>query len=337
MSIVISPKVRLVVSTQDTTNFNTNSHEISILKEISLNRNTTAITSKPSQVSTSTRKVPLAFNTGYSGVNFSFDTYLKPIIDSGNVISAEKLLWESLSATDTTDTVVDSTISFFNGNTNKLRELYFYLIFDDGTYYKISRGVIASVKIDLSISTIAKATWEVFALNLEYITNTTLTGSPNLFDNRTFIRNKLSTIALNLGGSDYNLAVVSASFTISNSVIPIRRVRLGQLSDVSGHYNKSRTTSLAAKFYLDDKTLGSSDLLKTLFNYNTLDTINTNSAITFSIGGSSSSTKASIVIPQGKIALKNPTVGQMNTVDIGVSPQESVPGAGDEIHIIYET
>ena len=181
MSIVISPLVRLVITDSDTTNFDydiNRATELSILREISIEKKMFSISGRAETVSSTSNRVPSFINTGYSGVKFSFKTYAKPIKDGSNVASSEELLWESLSATDTIKDNTTSKITFLSGNTNKLRELYFYFIYEDGTYYKIKQGVVVSAQIEIDINQITSITWEIVALDMEYVSTPNLTGTP---------------------------------------------------------------------------------------------------------------------------------------------------------------
>lgn len=215
MSIVISPTVQLIMADADATtlDFATNqATEISILKDITIDQGMNSITASASGVSSTPNRVSKIVNTGYTGARFSFKTYLKPVTDSGNVTSPEKLLWESLAATDVTDTASTSTVAFTAGNTNKLRELFFYLILENGSYYKVSNAVVESVDIDIDINKIAMATWKVVGLNMSYTTPGDLTTTAaKLLTDRVFIRNKLSTIDLSIGGLQ-NLLLHSEEF-----------------------------------------------------------------------------------------------------------------------------
>jgi hypothetical protein len=339
MSIVISPLVRLVIAKADTTNFDFGTNEateISILKEINIERSMSSILSRAETVSSTSNRVASNINVGYSHVNFSVTTYCKPVIDGANITSADKLLWESLSATDTIDNPTTSTISFITGNTNKLRELYFYLIYEDGTYYKISRGVVSSVEIDVDINGIAKNTWNIQALDIDYIGTSNLTGSAkDLRDTTTFIRNKLTTLALGIGGTNYTLAVTKAKVSIINDVKIINRSRVGEIAIPNGHYVGTRLSKIDLSFYLNTQTNGSSTLLSDLMAYTTLDDINTLGSTILSIGGSSSDIKVNISSPTCKLKLVNPTVGLTSTVDISLHPQESTLGLGNDISIFY--
>ena len=337
MSIVISPNIRLVITDSDTTNFDfaTNkATEISVLKNITIDNSMLSLSAAPGVVSNTPNRVTKYLNTGRMGTKLKFSTYLKPITDGANTSCAEKLLWESLAATDVTDITETSIISFTTGNTNKLRELFFYIIFEDGTYYKINNAVVAAVTINLDINKIATADWEIIGLSLELLT-TALTGTTKLLNDSVFIRNKLSTINLLLDSVSYDIAILKANIAIKNLVTLINRVRVGELLNPTGHYTRDRTTTIEASFYLNTKTDGSSSLLSVLNNYTTLADINKLVNATLSIGGSSNNLRVDVNMPTSKITLKNPTVGLFNTVDVLLVPQESILGAGDEINLIY--
>jgi len=338
MSIVISPSIRLVITDSDVTNFDYDTNqatELAILKDISVEREMTSIVGAAERVSETSNRVSNSTNTGYNAVKLKFSCYIKPVVIDNLIISAEQLLWESLSATDIVNNVSTSSVIFTEGNTNKLRELYFYLIYEDGTYYKIKQGVVASVTIAMDIKEISKATWEILALDMEYVGTDNLTGTPRDFTPETYIRNKLSTVALSIDSTDYDVALLKGNLTVKNNVKIINRVRVGEILTPTGHYTGDRTTSLNLSFYLNTKTDGSSTLLADLLAYTTLPGVNTLTDTTLSIGGSSNSLKVDVAIPTAKIKLTKSTIGLFNTVDVQIIPQESSIGEGDEISFIY--
>jgi len=334
MAIVISPKIRLVIADADTTDFNfavNKATEISVLKGIKVDRSMLSMVGPASRVSATSNRVATSINTGYGSVNFTFDTYMKPVTDSGNVTSPEKLLWESLSATNVSDTATTSTVAFTSGNTNKLRELYFYIIFDDGSYYKISKAVAVSVNISLDIKQIAKASWSFLGLDLDYITTPATETSVKDLTSSTFIRNKLSTVSID----SYVLAILKGNIIIRNNVSLISRQRVGEILIPTGHYVGDRSSELNLSFYLDNKINGSTQLMSDLLAYTSLAGVNTLSNTTLSIGGTTNALKVDVNMPTSKIKLKNPTVGVFNTVDVTLIPQEATKGAGDEINLVY--
>lgn len=338
MAIVIDSKVRLVITDADTTNFDyavNKATELSILKDVTIEQSMLSMAMPSSTISATPRRVSRVYNTGYSGTKLTFKSYLKPILSGANVSSAEKLLWESLSATDTADTILNSTVSFTTGNTNKLRELFFYFIFENGSYYKISRGVVSAVSLDLAIDKIATATWQIDALDMEYVSSPNLTGTPQLNIDKTFIRNKLSTIDLNINAVTYNLAILKANLEIRNTTMLIGRDRVGEPTFFTGHYVTERESSSAISFYLNDKTDGSSALINSLLGSTTLDQLNSLANVSLFIGGSNNALNIEVQMPTAKIQSVDPNIGLLNSVGIVIYPQESVPGNGDEIKLIY--
>jgi hypothetical protein len=338
MTILISPDVRLVIATADTTVFDYGTNEateLGITKEITLDRVMNSMAARAERVTSTPNRVGPYINTGFSGVTLKFSTYLKPLTDGGNVVSAEKLLWESLSATDTVDTATESTIGFTSGNTNKLRELFFYLILEDGTYYKVENAVVHTVNIAVDIKGITKATWDILALDMNYIAVDNLTGTPKDYTTKTFVRNKLSTLTLGIGATNYDLALIKGNITINNNVKLINRLRVGEILIPTGHYVSDRYSFAELTFYLNTKADGSSTLLADLLAYTTLAGINTLSNATLSLGGASNALRVDIQMPTSKLNLKNTGVGILSTMEITLIPQESSPGAADELSLVY--
>lgn len=337
MSIVLSSNIDLVITTADTTNFDYGTNkatEISILKGIELNKSFISKNLNNVRVSATSNRAESIKLLGFAGVSFKFKTYLKPITYGANVTSPEKLLWESLSATDVVDTTTTSTVDFTSSNTNRLRELYFYILFEDGSYYKVSQGVVSGVEIDISLDKIATATWDVYALDVEYISTST-SGNPRLLTDRVFLKNKLSTISLTGNSKTYDLAILKSKIKIQNTVIPISRARVGSLQTPTGHYVASRQVSADISCYLNNKNLGSDQLLNDLLSVSSLTAINTLFNAGISIGGSNNDLRIDVNMPTSKLAVTKPTVGQTNTVDFILHPQESTLGSADEISLIY--
>ena len=342
MTIVISPKVELVITDVDTSvfNFATNkATRISVLRDITIERDSSFITTTVSKVSNTSNRVPSVINTGTGGTLLKFTTYLKPITDGANVSCAEKLLWESLSATDVADSAVDSDVTFTSGNLNKLRELFFYFILDDGSYYKVSRGVVNAVTIDIDIQGIATAQWEISAIDYLY-SQTPTTGTYKDSTQQVYVRNKLSTIALQVTSpgpvvTTYDLALVEGNLEIRNKLVFTGRPRVGQLNVVDGHYVESRVATFSCKCYLNTKAQGSSSLQSALNLFSTFDEVNSLSNTTLSIGGANNDFRVDVQMPTSKIRLGAPTIGFINTIEVFLSPQESAVGAGDEIKLIY--
>jgi len=166
MAIVISSNVRLVVSTTDTTTINNNTTELAILKGITIQGGTQYSSYSRSGVSNENGRAVHSVVDGKSDVTLTFKTHVKSAVDT-NVTHPEKLLWESLTSTDVVETPTSSSVTF-TSNTNQLRELYFYIIFDDGTYYKVSKGVVASADIGLDLKTLTTITWTIKALSYSY-------------------------------------------------------------------------------------------------------------------------------------------------------------------------
>ena len=341
MSIVISPDIRLILATDNNTTLDRDVNEateLRILKDISVTKGTTSIVGDAGGVGTSINKVPHYRNTGYSGVSLQFSTYLKPVTNYfGFNVAAEQLLWESLSSTDVTQVPTSSTVNFTSGNSNQLRELFIYLVMEDGSYHVFNNAVVTGVEIEIDINQITMAKWSIAALSSEYKTSSPLTEtSLNDFTEAPGLRNKLSTIALNLDSVDYNLAITSGNITISNDVVLKNRIKVGEISSPTGHYVSSRSSQASITCYLNTKSDGSSALVNKLAGFSNLTQINQSVNATIALGGSSNDLKVSVNIPTGKIVSSDPGVGLLNTMSFNLIPQESTLGAGDEINIVYD-
>ena len=337
MAIVISPDVQLVVATADTTDFDTNdATDIPILRGATLSRNTKFTKISQTRVDSSSNRAMKQINSGFEPTFFTFSSYIQGGKVSSVLNPPEKLLWESLFATDSLALASTFRVRPTDSDINQLRELFFYIVYEDGSYYKISNAVVANVEIDLSINQICKATWTIIGLDLDYISGGGLTGTPIELDTKFFYRNKLGQITLKeSAGDNTQLAIIGGRFFVNNTVRMIMNEQIGEPLMPIGHRVSDIDIGMELDFYLNTKIEGSYTVLNNLSNYATLDDLNTLWVCAVTLGGVPNASRLSISGSYAKVTLREPTIGIKNTVSVSMSFQESGVGTNDQITVQY--
>jgi hypothetical protein len=234
-----------------------------------------------------------------SPVNFSFTTYIDPLVDT-NVTSPEEYLWVSLMGDDTvTSNPTSSTINFANGNVPELHNLTLW--FDQPNHttgsYRLDNAVVDSADISFGINQIAEIVWNGRALDI------TEDNTPPSHTDRTgltnCLKNKLSTIDVNMNGTGYNLALIGGGISINNNNVFYGRIKLGEIIVPTGHYTGNREIDGSLNFYLKTGTNTSLDLFdEILTNVSNTDYEDTHLAnINISVG-SSTSPSLKLNVPQ---------------------------------------
>lgn len=145
------------------------------------------------------RRARLLFNDSLAPAEWSFSTYVRPVVDSSLVGSPEAALWAMLfgakeyfdgSSPDngfgtyynstfatspvTKTNAVTATTNTFNMNTSNLSAMpdnwNIVFAFEDGTnkqYFRMNKAVVNSASIDFDIDGIATISWSGFAQDLD--------------------------------------------------------------------------------------------------------------------------------------------------------------------------
>jgi hypothetical protein len=220
-------------------------------------------------------------------VEFSFTTYIKPIIDTV-VTSPEEYLWISLMGSDTiSSNSTTSTIDFSNGNVQSLQNLTLWFNQPGKTRasYRLDNAVIDRATINFDINNIAEITWEGRALSI------IRTGTPPTSTDRSSdigcLKNKLSTIDLSVRTESFSLALIGGSITIDNNNVFYGRPQLGKTTTAEGHYTGNRTIKGTINIYSKTGPLYSLNLFEDLLNRMQLTNYETDytAAITINIAG----------------------------------------------------
>lgn len=335
MAHVISTQPFVYVSTTSSDTFTPSTAvKAPILPGYSINKDPIVESTSTVKMSKTTPKVVRQYVGGHTGATFSFQTYMKPYrIDAGNVTAVEKFLLDSL--VGSTSSTADPFVVNFS-STYTLPELFIYLVFDDSSYYKINNAVVASATIDVSIENITSITWDLIALDMEYVETSLVTGTyTDYLAYDTFIRSKLSTIAISRDVVNYNLAITSGTITIENTVVLKQRNPIGGISIPTGHYVADRLISAEIECYLVNGVDSSSDLYTLINNESTLSGINALYDITLYIGGQANALRVELLMPTAKLAITDTSTGQVNSLSLSIMPQESVLGNNNEMQLRY--
>ena len=207
MAFSLSRNAKLYVTTEQTIAAmnNSNTWEIPVLDGFSFTANTATQEIEISEAGTTPVRGQQVFTTAIEPVDWSIQTYMRPRYDALDSVvdSVERVLWEALAASPTTNTVGTAAdgnattrqsgvagglaIDFTDSNTNELLQLSF--IFNLGTasspvWYHIVGVVIDTCEIDFAIDAIASLTWTGFGNNvLEVVDSADLVSLTNMLTN----------------------------------------------------------------------------------------------------------------------------------------------------------
>lgn len=269
-------------------------------------------------------------------LDITFSTYVNPLLDT-TVTSPEENLWIGLLGADLlTSNASTSTVDFSNGNVGELNNLTAW--FQDPTHldtvaqYRIDNIVIDRATINFGLDQITTIEWGGRALGLvSDFTAPTATDRTNLSN---YIKNKLSTITMNVNSVDYNLILSGGQITISNNNTFYGRQKLGEIRAPVGHYTGNRTITGTLEFYLKTGVDNSADLFETLHNNITLDTYEQDyvANIQINLGGSTNNPNLQINIPQAVFDLPNQSFDDVIKMSLPFTAEES---SGNYVSVIY--
>lgn len=270
------------------------------VKDFSYNKiSNTELISKNTIDATQERVVTPIINT-VSPVNFTFTTYITPVLGD-TVTSPEEFLWAGLLGSDTiTNDSNTAIIDFADGNVRELQNLtlWFRDTLRTENNFRLRNVIVDRATINFDIKGIGEINWEGRALSIIEDNN----GPPAFTDrsqNTNCLKNKLSIISIDLNNSTYTLPLTGGSITIDNNNTIYGRSKLGRTTVPEGHYTGNRVVSGDLNFYMKSGDKQSSDLYNTLLsNASNKDyEINFLATITINIGGTSNS-NLQIDIPQ---------------------------------------
>lgn len=193
MAFSLSRNAKLYVSTSQTIAgiLDTNTWEVPILDGFSFTANTGTEEIVISEAGTTPTRGQQVFTTAIEPVDWSIQSYVRPRYDTidSTVDAVERILWEALAASPTTNNVATATdgnattrnsgatggmaVDFDDSNTNELLQLS--LIFNLGTaaapvWYHINGVVVDTAEVDFGIEEIASISWTGFGTTLTEVT-----------------------------------------------------------------------------------------------------------------------------------------------------------------------
>jgi hypothetical protein len=328
----------------------TNTFEIQVLDGLSFSQNTTAETVTINEAGSAPVRGQRAFNTALDPVEFSFSTYIKPRLVSGEVICEEQYLWNALAAGRTptpADAAIDGTeaawtagatsvLSFENSQAHQL-QAFGMLFFMDGTCFVIDNCALDQATIDFGLDALATTAWTGRGTKLRQIqggaisntgtiSGTGLTGTANspvtLKDTAAnYIANKLSTMKLHAGinstASAFNIPITGGSITFANNITYLTPANLGVVNQPVTYFTGTRAISGNVTAYLrTGGTNDTSDLIDQLISSSTTD-VSPAYNMVFSIGGESNNTKVVLALPAAMLQI--PTISTEQVVSTTIN------------------
>lgn len=204
MAFSLSRNAKLYITTSQTiaAMTNANTWEVPVLDGFSFTANTATQEIEISEAGTTPVRGQQVFTTAIEPVDWNIQSYMRPRFNTLNtqVDAVERILWEALAASPTSNTVGTNAdgnattrnngaaggllIDFTDSNTNELLQLS--LVFNLGTstspvWYHIVGAVVDTAEIDFGIEDIASISWTGFGTNVtEVVDSTDLTALANM-------------------------------------------------------------------------------------------------------------------------------------------------------------
>lgn len=340
--------------------------------EITLNEMSKVV----SNVETSRRARQL-FTDSLAPAEWSFSTYVRPNSDG----CVEEVLWANFIALNDYDTTTYPTnswksgvtknsgsntteFSFSDSNVVRLGTFNIYFVlggcsvaptengtsgwdydFSSNTVYKLSTAVSNAVSIDFEIDGIATLNWSGFAQTITEEDNwqPTQVIQDNIDSTSNFIRNRLTTITLEPGGSfdstltasSYNLTLTGGTISFENNISYLTPEELCKVNIPLEHVTGTRSISGNFTCYLDASDDGSEELFEDLAtNQNNLDLIRNSFDLVFKVGGSSAPNMI-IELPQAHLEVPAHSIEDVISVDVSFHGLPSDVDQADEATITY--
>ena len=267
-------------------------------------------------------------------VTFNIVTYVLPLVDT-NVTSPEENLWIGLMGVDSlTSNPTNSTIDFANGNVSELQNLTLW--FDQATRlqgtYRLDNCIIDSAELSFDINGIAEISWSGRALSI--VEDNTPPAATDRTALTNYIKNRPSTISLNMNSVNYLLALTGGSIKFDNKNTFYGRNRLGQTTVAEGHFTGNREVSGELDFYMKSGTYRTVELFNEILdNAANTDYETTHLAlITIDVGGVANTPRITFTIPQALLEIGNQDFGELYKVSVPFSAKEET---GNYISVTY--
>ena len=245
-----------------------------------------------SEAGETSRRARLLFNDSLAPAEWSFSTYVRPVVDSSTVVAPEMALWAMLmGAKDYTNTspeggggtYINDTFSpqstnttaagtnTFNFGTSNLSAMpdnwnvVFSFVYGTKTqYFRFNKAVVNSASIAFDLDGTATISWSGFAADLEDASqlspnvpanlSTAITTGTTGSDN--FIRNRISTVSLNRTDASpndaYSIVLTGGSFSVENNITYLTPEELGNVNQPLANITGARTITGTLNCYFDN-------------------------------------------------------------------------------------
>ena len=303
-----------------------------------------------------------AFNDSLAPAEWSFSTYVRPFISAGtgsgaadsaaNHHAVEEVLWALMVGSGAystfaftqglTSNTSNLTIDFDDSNKPTLgtASIYFVLGNANKTTYKLSSAVVNEASIDFDIDGLATINWSGFASTLTEASAPTATIYEKITATDNFIRNRLSTLAVDGSAttgllSSYNLTLTGGNITISNNITYITPEELGIVNVPVGHVTGTRSISGNFTCYLNNDTSnndGSTDFWEDISGLSSV--VTNDVSLTFTVGGSTAP-KLAIVMPNCHVEVPTHDISDVISVTTNFMSLPSTIDDTDEATLTY--
>jgi hypothetical protein len=266
-------------------------------------------------------------------VNFSFTTYILPLVDT-NVTSPEEYLWISLLGADSlTSNSTSSTIDFADGNVAELHNLtlWFNQPNQSEGNYRLDNAIVDSATISFGITNIAEVTWVGRALSMSE--DNSPASSTDRTNQTNYLKNRLSTITVDVAAIAYTLALTGGSITINNNNKFYGRSKLGKTTVPVGSTTGKRKISGNLDFYMKSGTNESVDLFNVLSTSVSNDDYESThlADIIINVGGPTAP-KMQINVPQALFSIPQQNFGEVISLSVPFIAKEE---SGQYSTIVY--
>lgn len=340
MAVNLSRKAKVFITSDSLAEANPtftagNTFELQVLNDWSFSQTTNSTTVEMMEAGPAPKRGQRTFNDTLNPVEWSFSTYMRPY-DAGTTANApEGALWSALMSNNLTSFeagVSSATIDTTGSDVHQLATFGLVFVLDQTTYV-IENCAINQAEVSFDISGIATVNWSGMGTKLKRVTTapvigTTATAFPistgyTGYD-KTFITNKLSSIALSSGftaGTAYNIPITGGTFTYTNNIEYVTPDTLGIVDTAIGYYTGSRGISGTLTAYLKTGSNETAQLLQDMLTVGATE-VEPKYRLAINIGGTQAG-YPSVELNMPYVTLQVPTVevGDIISTTIAFSAQ----------------
>lgn len=319
--------------------------------------------------SNESRRGRMAFTDSVSPAEFSFSTYARPFVDSGDHNAVESVLWGLFVGADAFDAdeasgdifksgatsvlnsdATDLSINFTGSNKLTFADAVVWFKIKasgdnsaDDLWYKLDGAVFSEVGLDFDIDGITTINWSGMAKTLEEATTaptlgTLASNAAAITSTSNFIRNRLTQLTLTPsatinGGTAYsNLVLTGGSISISNNPSFVTPESLGIVNSPLAHVMGTRSVSGSFTCYLNNDSNSSAELLADLLAANTI--VTNQFDMSLDIGGTTAP-QIEVNIPKAHLEIPSTNIEDVISVEVSFHGLPSDVNSADELTINY--